>query len=153
MLLALVLGDHLVGDVGLEVDDVLGGHLHLLVHLLQGLRDLDRLQAVLALEVADEAHPRAGGAVDGRGRGVAAQGVGVLPHRPRAQVEGAHVVDVVVLGGRIEERVAVLREVGGVVVVVAEGELGLVLGVVEGEDVDLVVPADAPRVGHQLAVG
>ena len=153
VLLALVLRHHLVGDVGLEVDEVLGGDLDLLVDLLHRIRELDRLQAVLALEVADEPDAGLGAAVDGRGRGVAAQRVRVLPHRARAQVEAAHVVDVVVLGGRVVERVPVLGEVRRVVVVAAEGELRLLLRVVEREDVDLVVPADAPGVGDELAVG
>jgi hypothetical protein len=153
VLLALVLRHHLVGDVGLEIHEVLGGDLDLLVDFLHRIRELDRLQAVLALEVADEPDAGRGPAVNGRGRGVAAERIRVLAHRARAQVEAAHVVDVVVLGGRVEQGVAVLGEVRRVVVVAAEGELRLLLRVIEREDVDLVVPADAARVGHELAVG
>ena len=56
-LAALVLGHHLVGDVGLEVDEALGGGLHLLLHLLHRLRGVAGVQLVLALEVADEGEP------------------------------------------------------------------------------------------------
>ena len=152
LLAPLVLRHHLVGDVGLEVDDLLRRRLHLLLDLLHRLGDLDGVELVFALEVADEAD--AGGALveERLGGGVAAEHVGVLADDAGPHVEAAEVVGVVVLGGRVEDQVPVRGEDGRVVVVAAEGELGLLRGVGQREDVDLVVAGDAAGVGHELAV-
>ena len=152
-LAALVLGHHLVLQVGLEVDALLGQRAHLLVDLGHRVDQLEGLQQELALEVGDEAQPRAALAAQHDGRHVAAQHVGPLAHHARAQVQAAQVVDVALLGGGVVERLPVGREVRGVVVERAEGQLGAPGGVVQREEEDLGVAADAARVGHQPPVG
>ena len=78
-LAALVLGDHLMRHVGLEVHEAFGRGLDLLLHFFERLRHVLRLQVVLVLEVADECHPIALlAALQGRRSHVPAERVGVL---------------------------------------------------------------------------
>ena len=97
LLAALVLRHHLVRHVGLEVDEALGGGLHLLVDLLDRLDRVLRVQLELALVVGDEGEAVAARGPERRRRHRAAEHVGVLLDRPRPQVEAAQVRDVVVL--------------------------------------------------------
>ena len=148
----LVLGDHLVGHVGLEVDRALVGGTDFLLHLLHGVGRVPGVETVLGLVVGDEGHPIRVLSLEDGGRHVAAEGVGVLLDDPGLEVQAPEVRDVVVLVRREVEALAVGGEGRSQVVVGPEGELGLAARVREREREDLVVAGDAPGVDHGGAV-
>ena len=132
---------------------------------VQRLLPLERVDAVLALVVADERDPVRLAVVQHDRRPVAAERVGVLLQLAVLQVERPDVVDVAVLA-RPPARAArsgsvavdentmrvVVDELRRRFVVRAEGELRLLLGV-EIEPEQLLVAADARVVDDELAVG
>ena len=131
---------------------------------VQRLLPLERVDAVLALVVADERDPVRLAVVQHDRRPVAAERVGVLPQLARLQIERPDVVDVAVardvglerhrrIGRRRREHDRVIvDELRGGLVLRAEGELRLLLGV-DVEPPQLVVAADAHVIDDVRAVG